>query len=82
METVKMVFDRLLDNHWKHRLGHKIEDVKSREDIFKLMEKELEITYPIMKRRTTFFNMTQKAGVSFSDFYREVEKQGDESRLK
>ena len=81
METVKMVFDRLMDNHWKHRIGHKIEGVSSKEEIYKLMDKELEITYPIMKRRTTFFSMTQKAGVSFSDFYREVEKQGAESRL-
>ena len=81
INTVKMVFDRLMDDHWKHRIGHKLEGVKSKGDIFKLMDKELEITYPIMKRRTTFFSMTQKAGVSFSDFYREVEKQGAESRL-
>ena len=81
METVKSIFDRLMDDHWKHRLAHKIEKVTSKEDIYVLIEKELEITFPIMKRRTTFFSMTQKPGVSFSDFYREVEKQGAESRL-
>ena len=52
IDIIKQVFNRLLDDHWKHRLGDKMEEVKTKEDIFKLIEKELEITHPIMKRRT------------------------------
>ena len=62
LSTIKRVFDRLMNDHWKHRIGHKLEDVRSKDDIYDLMDRELEITFPIMGRRATFSGMTQKSG--------------------
>ena len=81
LKTTNRVFERVLDDHWKNRLSHKLEGADSWEDIEDLMDRELEITYPIMGCRATFMSMNQRSGTCFSDFYREVEKQAAECRL-
>ena len=82
LKTTKRVLERLCDEHWKNRIGHKLEGADSWEEISNLMDIEMEITFPIMGRRATLMSMNQRSGQCFSDFYREVEKQADECRLK
>ena len=58
LKVTKRQLERLCDEHWKNRIGHKLEEAGTWDEINRIMDIEMEVMYPIMGRRDMLMSMS------------------------